>query len=223
MKHLSILLLLFTSSLVFAQNTIEKEIGEFNKLKVYDLIDVELIEAEHNKVVISGFNAQNVLVNNKNGTLKIKMKLKEIFDGNTVKVKLYYSKVDVIDVNEGARVHSKDKIKQFEIDLRAQEGGKIDVDLDVSYANIKSVSGGTVIAIGNAKNQDISLLTGGIYEGKELVTAKTKVAVKAAGEAHVNAKDVVDVSIRAGGNVYIYGDPKTVNESKFAGGKIKRM
>ncbi len=222
MKRL-LLLLVFTSSLAFSQNTVEREIGEFSELKVYDLIDVELIKSKHNKVIITGHNTKNVLVNNKNGTLKIKMNFKEIFDGNSVKVKLYYSKIDIIDVNEGASVHSEDKIKQFEIDLKSQEGGKIDVNIDVSYANIKSVTGGIVKATGNAKSQDISLLTGGVYKGAELITDKTEVAIKAAGEAYVNAKDLVDIKIRAGGDVFIYGEPKTVNESKVFGGRIKRM
>ena len=223
MKRLSILLLIFTSSLVFAQNSIEKEIGEFSVLKVYDLINVELIKSKHNKVVITGKNAENVLLNNKNGTLKIKMSFKEIFDGNNTQIKLYYSKVDLIDVNEGANVHSKDKIKQFEIDLKSQEGGKIDVRVDVTYANIKSVTGGVITVTGKAKSQDVSLLTGGVYKGEELKTDKTEVAIKAAGEAYVNAKDLVDIKIRAGGDVFIYGDPKAVNESKVFGGRVKRM
>src|SRR6056300_1220788 len=134
MKHLSIITVFLFTSIVFSQNKIEKEIGEFSQLKVYDLINVELIESKQNKVIITGINTENVLINNKNGTLKIKMNLKEIFDGNETQVKLYYSKVDVIDVNEGATVTSEDKIKQFEIDLKAQEGGKIDVKIDVTYA-----------------------------------------------------------------------------------------
>ncbi|TWO34042.1 DUF2807 domain-containing protein [Seonamhaeicola sediminis] len=223
MKHLSIITVFLFTSIVFSQNKIEKEIGEFSELKVYDLINVELIESKQNKVIITGINTENVLINNKNGTLKIKMNLKEIFDGNETQVKLYYSKVDVIDVNEGATVTSEDKIKQFEIDLKAQEGGKIDVKIDVTYANIKSVTGGVITLTGKAKSQDISLLTGGKYKGAELKTDKTEVAVRAAGEAHVNAKDLVDIKIRAGGDVFVYGNPKTVNEDRVFGGRVKRM
>lgn len=223
MKRISLLLTFFISATIIAQNPIDKEIGEFSELKVYDLIEVELIKSKHNKVVITGKNADNVLVNNKNGTLKIKMNFKEIFDGNETKVKLYYSKVDVIDVNEGANVHSEDKIKQFEIDLKSQEGGKINVKVDVTYANIKAVTGGVIKVTGKAKSQNVSLLTGGIYKGAELKTDKTEVAIRAAGEAYVNAKDLVDVKIRAGGDVFIYGDPETVNENRVFGGRIKRM
>ncbi len=223
MKQILSILAIIISSTVFAQESIEKTIGEFKELKVYDLIEVELIKSKENKIIITGENKEDVLINNKNGKLKIKMKLEEIFDGNRTSVKLYYSSVDIIDVNEGAKVFSDDKIKQFEIDLKAQEGGKIDVKLNVTYANIKSVTGGVIKATGKAKSQDISILTGGVYKGGELKTDKTEVAIRAAGEAYVNASKLVDIKIRAGGDVFIYGDPETVNESRVFGGRVKRM
>ncbi|WP_034042418.1 head GIN domain-containing protein [Wocania ichthyoenteri] len=223
MKRLVTILTIFISTLAIAQNPIEKSIGEFSELKVFDLIEVELIKSKENKVVISGNNANDVIVNNKNGKLKIKMNLEEIFDGNNTKVKLYYTGVEVIDVNEGAHVHSKDKIKQFEINLKAQEGGKIDVKLNVSYTNIKSVTGGVITTSGKSKNQKVSLLTGGVYKGEELKTDKTEVTIKAAGEAHVNASKLADIKIRAGGDAFIYGDPENVNESRVFGGRVKRM
>ena len=45
----------------------------------------------------------------------------------------------------------------------------------------------------------------------------------AAGEADVNASDFVDIRIRAGGDVFIYGNPERVDESRVIGGRIKRM
>lgn len=223
MKKALLILAIFVSALATAQNSIEKSIGEFSELKVFDLIEVELIKAKENKVIISGKNKNDVVVNNKNGKLKIKMNLEEIFDGNNTKVKLYYTTVQTIDVNEGAKVYSKDKIKQFEIDLKAQEGAKIDVRLNVSYVNIKSVTGGIITASGKSKHQKISLLTGGVYNGETLKTEKTEVAIRAAGEASIYASKMADIKIRAGGDVFIYGNPETVNESKVFGGRVKRM
>ena len=223
MKTLVKAVVLFCTTIILAQNPIEKSIGEFTELKVYDLIEVELVKSKENKVIITGQNTDAVIVNNKNGTLKIKMSLEESYDGNNTKVILYYTSVDIIDVNEGAKAHSKDIIKQFEIDLKAQEGASIDVSLDVSYTNVKAVTGGIVKASGTSKSQDISLLTGGVYKGSELKTEKSDVKINAAGEAYVNASNVVDIKIRAGGDVFIYGNPETVNESKVLGGRVKRM
>ncbi|TGV03699.1 head GIN domain-containing protein [Flavivirga rizhaonensis] len=223
MKRLIVVLIILVSTIAVAQKPIEKSIGEFTHLKVYDLIDLELIKSDSDRIVITGKNNKNVLVNNKNGTLKIKMKLEEAFDGNKTKVQLYYTALDVIDVNEGAKVSSKETIEQFEIDLNAQEGGKIDVNLNVKYANIRSVTGANVQASGIAKHQDVSIYTGGIYEGEDLKTEFTDVSIRIAGEASVHAKILVNAKIRAGGNIFIYGNPERVDESRVLGGRIKRM
>lgn len=223
MKRLLTLLTVVVSLSLSAQNTIEKTVGEFTELKVYDLIQVELVKSNENKVVISGKNTQDVLVNNKNGKLKIKMNLEKIFNGDDTKVTLYYTSFDLLDANEGAKISSKDIIKQFEIDLRVQEGAQINVPCDVTYTNVKAVTGGIVETTGTSKNQKISLLTGGVYKGENLNTEKTEVTIKAAGEAYVKASKLVDIKIRAGGDVFIYGHPETVNQSKVFGGRVKRM
>ena len=223
MKTLVKILVLFITTVVFAQKPIEKTIGEFTKVKVYDLIEVELIKSDQNKIVIIGKNNRDVLVNNKNGTLEIKMKLEEAYDGNKTKVSLYYTNIDVIDVNEGAYVHSKETLKQFEIDLNAQEGGKIKVKLDVKKLNIRSVTGSNVRAEGITKHQDVSIYTGGVYAGKDLKSEFTNVSINIAGEADVNASTLVNAKVRAGGDINIYGNPERVNKNKVLGGRIKRI
>ena len=223
MKTLIKVVVLFVTTICLAQNPIEKTVGEFSELKVYDLIEVELIKSDSNKIVITGRNATNVLINNKNGTLKIKMKLEEAFDGNKTKVKLYYTNIDVIDANEGSNIHSVDVIKQFEIDLNAQEGGRVNVKVDVKYVNVRAVTGGDIVASGIAKHQDVSIYTGGDYDGKLLKTELTEVSVRAAGEAYVNATKKVIAKVRAGGDIYIYGNPEQIDESRILGGRIKRV
>lgn len=223
MKTIIKIVVLFITTICLAQNPIEKTIGEFSELKVYDLIEVELIKSDKDAISIIGKNASDVLINNKNGRLKIKMKLEEAFDGNKTKVKLYYTNIDVIDANEGSYIHSKEAIKQFELDLNAQEGGQIKVDVDVKYLNIRSVTGADIIATGIAKHQDISIYTGGEFDGKLLKTEFTEVSIRAAGVAHVNTTQKVIAKVRAGGDIYIYGNPEQIDESRVLGGRIKRI
>ncbi len=223
MKRIFSVLTILITSVAIAQSTIKKTIGEFTELKVYDLIEVNLVKSKENKVEISGKNTEDVVIVNKNGKLKIKMILEESFDGKNTSVTLYYTNVDILDANEGAIISSEDKIKQYEIDLRAQEGGKISIDLKVKIANIKAVSGGVIETHGTANSQDVSLNTGGIYKGEDLQTENTTVNIKAAGDAHVKASELVDIKIRAGGDVFVYGDPKTIKENRVFGGRVKRM
>ncbi|WP_111683225.1 head GIN domain-containing protein [Winogradskyella tangerina] len=223
MKNILILLVIAVSFNINAQQTIEKSIGEFKTVKVYDLINLKMKKSDENKVTISGKNRKDVQVINKNGKLKIRMKLEESYDGNDTVVILHYTSVEVIDANEGANVTVEDPIKQFEIDLKTQEGGEITAELKTNYANIRAVTGGIINVTGTSKNQDISIYTGGIFNGEDLVTEDTEVSINAGGEAYVNATEYVDVRIKAGGDVFIYGKPKLVDESRVLGGRIKRM
>ncbi|MCK0178813.1 DUF2807 domain-containing protein [Flavobacteriaceae bacterium S0862] len=223
MKNILVTIAFLITTITFSQSEITKEIGEFSELKVYDLIEVELIKSNKNEAVISGRNKNDVVIVNKNGKLKIRMKLEESFDGDNTNVKLYYTNIDIIDANEGAKIRSNDKIKQYEIELRAQEGGEINLELKVTTADIKSVTGGVIQTSGKAQSQDISISTGGVYKGKDLKTESTEITIRAGGEADVNATDMLDIKIRAGGDVFVYGDPKKVNKSKALGGRIKHM
>ena len=89
MKNITYILLLFTIS-ISSQVKIDRELGDFSKVAVYDGINLELIKSEENKVEISGKNTSFVVVKNKNGDLKIRLNLERRFSGDRTKVKLYY-------------------------------------------------------------------------------------------------------------------------------------
>ncbi len=223
MKKIIFMLAVIVSFNSNSQETLEKSIKEFSTVKVYDLINLKMIKSDENKVLISGKNRRDVEIVNNSGKLKIRMKLEESFDGNDTVVVLYYTSVDEVDANEGSKVQIKEAIEQYEIDLKVQEGAEITAQLMTTYANFRAVSGGILNVMGSSKNQDIKIYTGGMFNGKDFVTSKTEVSVNAAGEAYVNATEFADVKIKAGGNVYVYGNTKEINESRVLGGKVKRM
>ena len=223
MKKIITIVAIVISSTLFAQNSIEKTIGEFKTVKVFDLINLKMKKGNENKIIISGKNRSDVQIINKDGKLKIRMNLEEIYDGEDTIVELYYTSVDVIDANEGAKVTVEDAIEQYEIDLKVQEGAEITAKLNTSYANFRAVTGGVINVTGSSKNQEISIYTGGIFNGKEFETEDTEISVNAGGEADINAKEYVDVRIKAGGDVNIYGNPKTIDEKRILGGRVNRM
>ena len=223
MKNALIVLAILITGAMTAQKPISKTVGEFTELKVYDLINVEMIKSKENKVEISGKNASEVVIINKDGILKIRLILEESFDGNKTDVKLYYTAVDIVDVNEGSSVSSQEQINQFEIELRAQEGGLINLNIETKETKIKAVTSGIIELEGKTDNQDATIGTGGILRAENLQSIKAKVAIRAGGEAYMNAVELLDIKIRAGGDVYIYGNPKEVKENTALGGRIKRM
>ena len=223
MKTILTIALLVVTSVLTAQNPKEKGVGDFSEVKVYDLIEVNLIKSDTNRVEITGDDIEDVEVINKNGTLKIRMKLDKIFNGEKTFVAVYYTKLKVIDGNEGAFISSNELITQDYIELRAQEGARLKIGLDVDKVDVRAVTGGIIETRGKAISQDITLNTGGIYEGKSFETKNTTVNIKAAGEADVHASKQVNAKVLAGGDVFIYGNPENIQEKTTFGGRVKRM
>jgi hypothetical protein len=223
MKTILTIALLVVTSILTAQNLKERGVGDFNEVKVYDLIVVNLIKSNEAKVQITGDNIEDVEVINKDGKLKIRMKFDKTFNGANTFVSVYYINLDIIDGNEGAYITSNELIEQNQIELRSQEGAQLIIGLDVDQVNIRAVSGGSIETRGKAISQNIILNTGGIYEGKSFETQSTTVNIRAAGEADVNASKKVDAKVIAGGNVNIYGNPEHIKEKTTFGGRIELM
>lgn len=220
MEKLTLILVLVFANMSFAQNTIEKQIGDFNELKVYDLIEVTLIKSTENKIIINGKHTDEVDYVNKGGKLKLRMKLDNVFNGDDTKIEVYYTNLDIIDGNEGAVITSNETIKQDFIELRGQEGAELAIHLEVNKLEVKSISGAVIKTYGTANTQDISVNTGGNYLGEALETQTTTIIIKAGGIADVNATKTVDATAQAGGTINVYGNPETVLKHTVLGGKI---
>jgi len=220
MKNFTIILVFLISISTFAQRTVTKDVGDFSELKIYDLIEVNLIQSSENKVVIKGENSGSVKILNENGKLKIRMELDARFDGEDTFVEVYFTNISIIDANEGSIIVANNLIEQNKIELRSQEGAKIKVGLKVNTVTIKAISGGIVEASGTAKNQDITINSGGIVEGKDLRTEDSIIRITAAGDAEIFVTNNVDAKVTAGGDIVIYGNPKNVKQKKLAGGDI---
>ena len=196
----------------------------FKELKGFDGLSINLIKSTENKAIISGENTNSVAIVNVDGVLKIRMQIGKIFSGYKTFVNLYYSdKILVIDVNEDARIVTEEIIRQDVLELKAQEGGELIVNAEVEQMLIKSVSGGVIKTTGSSNLQDVQINTGGVYEGKTFITNFSTINVNAGSRAEINAKDYVKATVKAGGEVLVYGNPKKLEEKTVFGGTIKRM
>lgn len=219
MKKLIFIAILCISAISFSQKT--TDVGDFSELKVYDLITVKLVPSSDNKVVVEGRNTEYVKTINESGVLKIRMELEERFDGSATTVTIYFKNISILDANEGAEINSEAELKVTSLELKTQEGGKINVTIATENLEIKSVSGGIINAKGTTKKQDININSGGIYEAKDLISTEANINVTAGGSATIYTTEKVDAKVTAGGFITIFGNPKEVKKKKLAGGKIE--
>ena len=227
MKKTVLLLLFIATSLqtLCAQNEeISVSLSHFTELKGFDGLSINIIKSTENKAVITGDNIDKVVFVVKGGVLKIRMEMNKIFSGYKTFITLYYTDpLLIIDVNEDARIVSETTIRQDVLELKAQEGGELVIAAEVEQLLIKTVTGGIIETSGTADLQDITINTGGIYEGKELHTKFSTIHVNAGSRAEIYATDYVKASVKAGGEILVYGNPPKLEEKTVFGGKITKM
>ena len=225
MRVITFVIVFLSLQYIGAQDaTVTQNLQKFTEVKGFDGISINLIKSNENKAVITGANTDNVAIVNNGGVLKIRMEIIKIFSGYRTYVDLYHSEeLVVIDVNEDARISSDDTYVQEVLELKAQEGGKLEINCEVDQLLIKAVSGGEIFAGGFSNNQDVIINTGGTYKGRTFKTKFTTISVNAGGNAEIFASNYVKANVKAGGEVLVYGDPKTMDEHTLFGGKIKRI
>jgi hypothetical protein len=218
MKKILIITLVIIAQMSFSQVT--KNLGDFSDVKTFDKLKVILISSSENKAVITGNRENEVEFVNRNGELKIRMPFPKLLSGDDISIKLYFVNIQSISASEGSFVSSDVNFKQTIMDVDAREGAEINIDLDVEKVKVKAVTGGIIELSGKALNQDVTLMTGGILNSKELHTSQTTINVSAGGNAEIYADTLVDAKVRAGGSIYIYGSPKQINKETLFGGTI---
>ncbi len=221
MKKLTLLLVLI-STFTFAQQKFTTKLGDFNELKVFNGLTVELEKSNESKIEISGSQSEDVSIKNANGILKIRLKFPESFTAEDVRIVLFYSEnIDILDANEGATILSEATIKQQHLEVKVQEGAKINIPVDTKHLTIKAVSGGIIELSGVTQNQNVEATTGGIYEGYNLQSKQSIVTAASGARVEVKTTEILDAKVRFGGTIHYKGNPEVLKTKKIIGGVIK--
>lgn len=202
----------------FAQT---KEITAFTNLKVFDKIPVQLVASDSYKAEVSGTMANEVEFVNSGNELRVRMKPTKLLQGDDVKILLYYTDISDIQASQGAKIWSSDIVKSSKLGLTSNEGSNIDLNVNTKVIEGKVNTGASLKLSGTTDSQSVVVNTGGKYDGQSLQTQITSITTNAGGQASVNAMESVDATTRAGGIIDIYGKPKSKNDKKIAGGKIR--
>jgi len=219
MKHIFIIFLLGTVTFL-GQSKIDRDLGDFSKVAVYDGINLELIKSDENKVEITGKNTNFVVVKNKNGDLKIRFYLERRFSGDKTKVSLFYKTLYNIISHEGSNIFSKDTIKQADLNVKANTGSTLNFIVALNTLNTTSATGSTVNLSGNAEYHDCSTSTGAEIDAEKLTTTETYATSTTGGLIEVSATKELEANSKLGGIINVYEKTDKIVESISLGGVV---
>ena len=227
MKKIVFIIALMFSFILAAQTTINKTLGDYTELKVYNGIELELIKSADQKLEITGEKSEKVKIKNVNNTLKLSLPFSLKPDNNAadgkILIKLYYNKsIAILDANEGATITGKD-FNQDKLEVNAQERAFINLTTKVKYLTVKTSSGGIIKLSGTTKNQEVAVDLYGVYNGFDMKTSGNSGVFAGTGaKAEVFAGETLSAKVSFGGSIFYKGNPEVVKDKKVIGGIIQK-
>ncbi|MDG1172239.1 MAG: DUF2807 domain-containing protein [Polaribacter sp.] len=225
-KTLLILIISLTHS-IHSQTVVKKVLGDYSILKVYNGIEVLLLQSKEQKIEIKGEKSEKVKIKNVNGVLKLSLpfslKPENNYGKGKVFITLYYnSNIDVIDANEGSIITGKE-FHQEKLKVNSQERAFIDLTLKVTHLNIRASSGGVIKLTGSSESQTVNIDLYGVYNGFGLnVTGNTNVFSGTGAKAEISAGKTLSAKVNFGGSIFYKGSPEVQKNKKVLGGIIQR-
>lgn len=216
------MLFICCASVTFAQE-IAVELDNFSEAEISKGLKVNFTQAEENKAVITGTSRENVKLKVKNGVLKVSIDIDHLWNEDNTVVNIYYKQLIKIEAKQNTNIDLCGKISQPMLKLRVQEGSDVKANIDVENLYASVVTGGNLFVIGKANKQDIDVKAAGDFKGENLIGNDVDVSIVGGGTASIFSKAYVNAKVRAGGTIYVYGNPEKIDERTTFGGTIKKI
>tara|TARA_B100001057_G_scaffold375455_1_gene380265 strand:- start:509 stop:1186 length:678 start_codon:yes stop_codon:yes gene_type:complete len=220
-KIIYILALVVLPNLLSAQT--ERKIGDFQKLSVYDGINVELIKSDTNRVEINGKNTAYIVVKNKNGDLKIRLSVERRFSGNRTKVSVFYKNLYSIISHEGANVFSKDTINQADLNLKANSGSRQNMIVKLNTLQAIATAGAKINIKGLVKYQELSATTGAEIMVSKVENEEANVVSTTGALIDVSTTKDLNVNSKIGGIINVHTKTDKITEKISVGGAVNYL
>jgi len=220
-KIIYILALVVLPNLLSAQT--ERKIGDFQKLSVYDGINVELIKSDTNRVEINGKNTAYIVVKNKNGDLKIRLSVERRFSGNRTKVSVFYKSLYSVISHEGANVFSKDTINQADLNLKANSGSRQNMIVKLNTLQAAATAGAKINIKGLAKYQELSATTGAEIMVSKVENEEANVVSTTGALIDVSTTKDLKVNSKIGGIINVHTKTEKITEKISVGGAVNYL
>jgi len=232
------LILLFASSLAFAQTTKKTlELPEFKSIYVNSNYTVMLKQTNKQEVTVEAlteiFDVTEFKV--ENGILMINMerkpepasksiwaKIDDIKLNPAMKVSISMKAVNELRVNGGGKIMSENSISADQILVGVAGGGGLDVDLKGNAVTAELSGSGTLTLRGYATSLNATVSGSGNLKAFDCPLESVTLKVSGSGNSELNATTNADISVFGTGNVKIKGNTKTLGKKVYGTGVVDR-
>lgn len=211
MKTLFAIAALATVSLAAAQKT--TELKDFKSLTVGADLKVTLVKSSQNKIVAGNAGDDELEIKIEGGSLTL--------NGDARDVTVYYKDVlESITAASDAHITGTDEIKAASLSITAASDAVVSLKVNVKNLSTAANSDAVVTLSGTATDHQASFASDAVFNGQELVTENTSIALSSDASGVITARGNVKAVVSSDGSLKIYGNPKKVSETKGSDARI---
>ncbi len=216
-------LVLFSSTLLFAQNTESRPLADFFEIRVNDGIEVELIKSDNPRIEIEteGVSTDKVVTDLSSRRLRVRMRI-GVYPGVQVKCKVYYQDLTLIQAMAAGEITSKENFEVDRLSITANAGGIVNLHVEARRLSLETMAAGRISLSGSADLAMVNAGTGGLIEAFSLMANEAEVRANTGASVNVNVKDSLSGRSSTGAQVNYKGSPSSLSVETQLGGTINR-
>ena len=224
MKKSMVLVFLLMSSILYAQESENRNVGSFRGIKSSAGIDVYLKKGskESVRVEVSGTDIKNVITEVSGDYLKIQMAEGRYNRTRTVKVYVTYVELTKISCSSASSIYADEIIKTRSLSLSASSAGSIDIGVDVESLTASVSSAAELELRGNAKRVELEASSAAKISGYDLETEEADCSASSAGSIRISVSQKIDARASSGADIRYRGNPMKTNTNSSSGGSVRK-
>ena len=107
--------------------------------------------------------------------------------------------------------------------LKSESGSTVSLKIKSSDLSARALTGGKISVTGSANHNEIDAYTGGQVNAEKLKTETAKVFIKAGGIVDVYATSLLELDLKAGGEVNVHHKTNKIIEKITLGGIVNYL
>ncbi|CEN34187.1 head GIN domain-containing protein [Capnocytophaga cynodegmi] len=204
--------------------TKERQVGNYNSVRVKGSLDVILLKGEVGNVRIEASDNIEPYILTSVENEEITIKLKEGFSYSLRhKLQVYVpvnERLEQIILSGSGDISMREQINVGNLKCFLSGSGDININVNASHLNLSLSGSGDLIAKGNCPEIEISLVGSGDISTESIKAERVKVTVSGSGDVDVYASKSIKAKVSGSGDVSVKGKPELEDTHVSGSGEV---
>jgi len=201
----------------------ERNVGNFNALRVSSGIDITLIQGEQTKLIIIA--SENIIDNVESEVIGDELRLsvdRGWFRRGRVEALVTFVELESLDVSAGSDVESEGQLKFEDIEIMASSGSDIKLSLVGNEVSLRTSSGSDANLAGNAQHFFAKASSGSDIDAYDFEVENVVLELSSGSDVKAWVTGSLKVNASSGSDVYYKGEPQVLDINTSSGSDVHK-